>query len=141
MAINDYGDPRNNLPSCVEDATVFENLLRESYKFDEIQSLLDLKASKKNVENCLNWLFKDVQPDDRLVFFYSGHGYALPRKGIMEEVLVLHDGFFEDDTLAAMSQNIPPRTLTVFLDSCFSGGMEKMMLFSSKGLEVAKPKT
>ena len=38
------------------------------------------------------------------------------------------------------SQDITPGTLTVILDLCFSGGMEKIVLFSEEGVEVAKPK-
>ena len=140
VAIDDYGHPANNLNSCIADAKAFEQLLKSRYNFDEVRSLYDSQATTKNVEDGLDWLFDDSQPDDRLVFQFSGHGYQLPSDGILEEVLVLQDGFFKDDRLSQRTQQLPPGILTAVMDSCFSGGMEKLLMLSEDGLEVAKPK-
>ena len=141
VAINDYGSPANNLPSCVADARKMSEVLASRFGFDDMKQLFDKEATLEAVEEGLNWLFKDAGKDDRLVFYFSGHGYQLPQGSSIDEVLVLQDNeFLVDDRLSKSSQDIAPGTLTVILDSCFSGGMEKIIVFSEEGVEVAKPK-
>ena len=135
VAINDYGDPRNNLPSCVADAREFAALLEDSFDFegDQIRVLLDGEATSAAVDGGLEWLLDGVGSDDRVVFFYSGHGFQHQVGSEMEEVLVLRDGFFQDDRLSARTQHLPHGVFTAVLDSCFSGGMEKVVLPSAEG--------
>lgn len=140
VAINDYGSPQNNLPSCREDAAQFRSVLQSRYGFETFTELYDGDATVANVEGGLTWLFDKAGGDDRLVFFYSGHGYQQPRNGNLEECLVLSNfEFLFDDRLSELSQSVPPGILTVVLDSCFSGGMEKRILIG-KGVEVARSK-
>ncbi len=143
VAINDYGDPRNNLPSCVADANAFREMLCKKYGFgpDEIQSLTDAEATSTAVDEGVEWLCADLRPDDRVVFFYSGHGYQMEQGDSMQEVLVLRDGFYADDVLAQRTRNLPHGVFTAVLDSCFSGGMSKLVLGNADGsAEFASPK-
>ena len=141
VAINDYGgDGRNNLNSCIADAFEMERLLRGQYGFQGITKLLDGEATIANVDRALTALLTDVKPDDRLVFFYSGHGYQLQKGPNREEVLCLRDGFYEDDRLSAKTQGLPLGVLTVVLDSCFSGGMEKVLVPGMHGFDLALSK-
>ena len=140
VAINNYGSQQNNLPSCLEDAARFRSLLEERYGFDQFKELYDGDATVANVEQGLTWLFEDVAPDDRLVFFYSGHGYQQPKGENLEECLVLSNmKFLFDDRLSELSQTAPPGVLTVVLDSCFSGGMEKQVGADGR-IEIARTK-
>jgi hypothetical protein len=140
VAINDYGSPQNNLPSCLEDAAQVRSVLQSRYGFETFTELYDGDATVTNVESGLAWLFENVAPDDRLVFFYSGHGYQQPRNGNLEECLVLSNlEFFFDDRLSELSQSAPPGVLTVVLDSCFSGGMQKPIALGD-GVEIARTK-
>jgi hypothetical protein len=140
VAINDYGSPQNNLPSCLEDAAQFRSVLQSRYGFENFTELYDGDATVANVESGLAWLFENVASDDRLVFFYSGHGYQQPRNGNLEECLVLSNlEFFFDDRLSELSQSVPPGVLTMVLDSCFSGGMEKPIALGD-GVEIARTK-
>jgi hypothetical protein len=133
VAIDDYGDPRNNLTSCINDSRAFEDLLKTYYGFapEVIHVLRNQQATPACVDAELAWLCKDARADDRLVFHYSGHGYRVPsdkpgEDGIIEEVLVLSGpSFYRDDRLSQHTCNLPPGILTVICDSCFSGGMEK----------------
>jgi len=140
VAIDDYGHPANNLNSCIADSQAFEQLLRSTYGFEEVHALHNEQATMKDVEEGLVWLFEDAQPDDRLVFHFSGHGYQRPNNDVLEEVLVLRDGFFKDDRLSELAQGLSGRNFTAILDSCFSGGMEKLLILTDEGLEVARPK-
>ena len=140
VAINNYGSQQNNLPSCLEDASRFRSLLEERYGFDQFTELYDGDATVANVEQGLTWLFEDVAPDDRLVFFYSGHGYQQPNGENLEECLVLSNmEFLFDDRLSELSQTAPPGVLTVVFDSCFSGGMEKQVEADGR-IEIARTK-
>jgi hypothetical protein len=136
VAINDYPGDGNDLPSCVEDARGFTELLQSgAYGFQEVRTLLDGEATIKAVTDGLHWLFGTssqpeagggpVTPEDRLVFYYSGHGFRTERDGVLRECLCLHDGFFFDDELSKQTQGLAPGVLTVVLDSCHSGGMDK----------------
>jgi hypothetical protein len=138
VGIDNYSPP-NKLPSCVRDAKEFADRLKTVYKFDGIRILLDSEATKKGIEGGLEWLFQGADPGDRLVFFYSGHGYSYAKGGVYEEALVPQDGqFFTDDELSARTQMLPPGILTVILDACFSGGMEKVILTPEGEVEVTK---
>ena len=140
VAINNYGSQQNNLPSCLEDAARFRSLLEERYGFDQFTELYDGDATVANVEQGLTWLFEDVAPDDRLVFFYSGHGYQQPNGENLEECLVLSNmEFLFDDRLSELSQTAPPGVLTVVFNSCFSGGMEKQVGADGR-IEIARTK-
>lgn len=139
-AIDDYGDPRNNLPSCRADARAFKQLLKEYYGFGEgdIRELYDSAATVTGLRSELSWLFEAPDPDDRFVFYYSGHGYTRLEDGVLEEMLVLRgvDGgidFFKDDELSSRTQDLPPGCLTVISDSCYSGGMEKVVFSPDAG--------
>ncbi|WP_438040458.1 caspase family protein [Sorangium sp. So ce128] len=139
-AINNYGSEENNLPSCLEDAVKFRSLLSERYGFSEFKELYDGDATVANVEEGLAWLFENVGPDDRLVFFYSGHGFQQPRGENLEECLVLGDmQFLFDNRLSELSQTAPPGVLTVVLDSCFSGGMQKQVAMGGR-VELVRSK-
>jgi hypothetical protein len=146
-AINDYGDPRNNLPSCLADADAFKQLLKASYGFadGDIREIYDGAATVPGLRAGLQWLFENPDANDRLVFYYSGHGYQRPENGVLEEMLVLRGesggiDFFKDDELSSSTQDLPPGCLTVISDSCYSGGMEKAVLFPAAGVEVVRSK-
>jgi len=125
VGVNDYGGPPNDLPSCVNDANAFTQVLQSRYGFKEVHTLRDGEATAARVEDELKWLAKNSRPDDRLVFYFSGHGYTKLVDGVMEEFLVLRDGLFDDNRLINQTRDLPPGTLTVILDACFSGGVEK----------------
>jgi Caspase domain len=127
VGVNDYGGPPNDLPSCVNDANAITQLLQSRYGFKEIHTVRDGDATVPRVEDELKWLAKSSRPDDRLVFYFSGHGYTKLTDGVMEEFLVLRDGLFDDNRLVNQTRDVTPGTLTVILDACFSGGMEKVV--------------
>src|SRR5262249_40370470 len=128
--ISNYPEERNDLRSCVADAMAMKRILEHDFKFDEVASLIDTEVTPTNLKGALERLFKGATPADRLVFYYSGHGYQLvDNNGVKQEYLVLSDGsLFQDDELVKRTKNLPAGVLTVILDSCFSGGMEKLFL-------------
>lgn len=140
VGINNYGFP-NDLPSAPRDADAFANALETVYRFEQIRVLKDSEASRDGVERGLEWLFQDVTANDRLVFYFSGHGSRLEKSGIIEEALVLQDGRHVDDReLAERMENLPVGVLTVVLDCCFVGGFEELLPAQSGQVEVTRVK-
>jgi len=125
VGINDYQGDLNDLPSCVNDATAIKDMLSKKFNFTDIVLLTDQQATIKNVSSAIKNSFSNAADDDRLVLYFSGHGTTEAKNGVIEECLVLYDGFYHDDDLVKASNNLPAGALTVILDSCFSGGMEK----------------
>lgn len=76
VGINKYLDRGNDLRGCVNDAENIYHALIDLYKFnpDNIRVLTDKRATKSAILERLNWLVKDNQPGDDLVFHYSAHG-------------------------------------------------------------------
>jgi hypothetical protein len=129
-AINNYGGAPNDLPSCINDARAFVELLQRDYGCHDIKTLFDAEATAANVEKALEWLVGDATPGDWRVLYYSGHGLTDLVDETMKEFLVLVDetgrpALWEDDKLVAITQSLPPGVLTAVLDCCFSGGLFK----------------
>ena len=140
VGIDAYEAP-NALPSCVADAQGFAALLQTRYAFDDVTVLLDKDATKAEIVAALTALVGDVATTDRIVFYYSGHGYSFQKDDATLEALVAQDAQFLDSReLKALVAGVPPGTFTVVLDSCFSGGMEKLFLVPGKGVATAKVK-
>ena len=141
VGINAYAPP-NALPSCVQDAQSFSQLLTTKYQFGEIKTLTDDQATKAGVLSGLQWLFARAAPGDQLVFFYSGHGYQPVVDGELREALVTQDSQFLDDTeLATAIASVPNGVLSIVLDTCFSGGLEKVFVNDQGAIShVAKSK-
>ena len=107
--------------------------------FENVKSDYDDKATLANVQAGLSWLFDGAGADDRLVFFFSGHGYQAAKGDNLEEVLCLYDEFLFDDVLSQKTQGLPPGVFTLVSDSCHSGGMYKM-IFADGQTEIAQTK-
>ncbi|HEX6872897.1 MAG TPA: caspase family protein [Micromonosporaceae bacterium] len=141
VGINNYPDPRNNLNSCVADTLAFKQILQDFYGFDSgaIQLLHNQDATLDNVRTGLDALFTGASDGDQIVFFQSSHGYRYTEGNTMVEVLCLYDQFLNDTELTRRTQSLPPNVLTVVLDSCHSGGMNKMF-FPPGDVQVARAK-
>lgn len=143
VAINDYPGDRNDLPSCLDDARAFAKILTDRYGFDPsgMETYFDGSATLQTVKDRLfGWLLKDVGPDDRVVFYYSGHGWRTERDGVLRECLCLHDDFLFDDELVRESQGLPSGVLTLVLDACHSGGLSKPFFVEQAGAELTENK-
>jgi Caspase domain len=142
--INVYRSSANNLPSCVNDSNKFSELLSNSYGFNlsDIHKIQDTDATLTNIQEGLKWLFQDAKAGDQLVFYYSGHGHRTRKDGLLKECLVPSDEqFFFDDELSPLTQSLPSGILSVILDSCYSGGMEKAFFVVKSDEEPIRIKT
>lgn len=141
IGINNYPDPRNTLQGCIKDSLAVKQLLQGYYGFndDDIRVLHDEQATLANARRGLDWLVAGAAAGDRLVFYESSHGYHFVRDGTWVEVLCLYDDFLEDKEFSERTHVLPPGILTAILDSCYSGGMDKLFFTGGK-VQVARVK-
>lgn len=133
--ISDYGEARDNLPFCADDAVnlrrVFEQ--RGFIVRDHTVLLTDGQATRAAIQAALETIAARAGPEDTLVFFFSGHGGQTDRReesaelDAMEEYICPADtdlpgADIVDDDLARWLDAVPAGKVLVFLDSCNSGG-------------------
>jgi uncharacterized caspase-like protein len=126
VGINEYEGAGYRLPSCVADARAAAALLRDTYGFADVRELYDGEVSRDSIVTGLAALVASLNPSDRVVFYYSGHGARQVKDGVLRESLVMPDlTMLDDDTFVDATQDAPAGILTVVLDACFSGGLWK----------------
>jgi hypothetical protein len=127
------------LNGCINDIRNINNILINNceYKSENIRILTEehaISPTKKNMEDNINWLVRDIKAGDTLIFYYSGHGANInDRNGDetdgKDEVLVPLDynanGVISDDWLFTNMANKVPQNATLwsFTDCCHSGTM------------------
>lgn len=127
------------LNGCINDIRNMNNILINNfdYKSENIRILSEehsISPIRKNMEDNINWLIKDIKAGDTIFFHYSGHGSNIADKNSDEtdgrdEVLVpldyLKNGVISDDWLYTnMVSKVPAgATLWAFTDCCHSGTM------------------
>lgn len=144
IGINGYGGPPNDLVSSTADAEAVSRVVEERYGFDELHTLLDDEATIERVEEELAWLAEESRIGDARLVYFSGHGSTKLRGGVMEECLVLADGFLESERFTEGTAAVPPGALTVIIDASFSGGPETYVAgapTATAELELARAKT
>jgi hypothetical protein len=131
------GPAVSNLKYAADDAqSMYDFLLSSqggSFPETNIKLLLDEQATKKNVEQALEWL-KQAQPHDYYVFFIAAHGAIGPSNGESGEKVpyfVLHDTDPQDmpgtaidmRVLGEMVEKKLPQKGLVICDTCHSAGV------------------
>jgi Caspase domain len=119
------------LSNACEDAQAIADVLIErfSFPFDQVCVLLDADATRGRITSSfLHFATEDAHPDDRVVFFFAGHG--LTRNGRRGEVgyLVPHDGDPSDlatlvrwDELTRNAELCAPKHIVFLMDACYGG--------------------
>ena len=127
------------------------------FKRHEIKVLEHESASIDNVYSAVeNWLINGVGPEDRVLFYFSGHGSQIPdenndEKDQFDEVLLLYDvalkqkgrhqtltGVLPDDDFNAMLAKMQSRNILVSLDACHSGSATRSFRLDSRSLAVSE---
>lgn len=71
-----YSGTDIELRGCVNDSKNVIKLLNERYpeKNFEVKQLLDKDASYDGILSAFDWLLEGMEPGDKMIFHYSGHG-------------------------------------------------------------------
>ena len=139
VGINQY--PGCPLPDCVLDAQRAKTFAEDREGADERMyntvRLVDRDATTEAILTALDWLVYSVQPGDRLLFWYSGHGAQVPTNDPAEpdglaEVICPVDfdwspgRMITDQQFVNIFGAVPPGACFNWVsDSCHSGGLSR----------------
>lgn len=119
------------LNRCSMDAVeIYEFLVSEqNIPADYVRLLVDRAAGVEPVVNSLEEMLDRAGPEDRVIFYFSGHGNQYePGSGGDEEPdaanesICLFDGDLDDDQLCEIFSNTTGAEILLFFDACHSGG-------------------
>ena len=146
--------PGNDLPSIELDLDRMHEMLNlMGFEDRQIHTLQDEAATSRNVIAEFNgWLKQGVQPNDRVVFYFSGHGSNIPdlrgdQDDNVSQVLVTHDvkrvrdkggsslaGVLPDFRISELLAAIPSRHVLFIVDSCHSGTVTRSFNLNNHSL-------
>lgn len=143
IGVNSYSNPGYNLKYAIADAAEFsaevkrqQEVLRNEAQV-EIMSLYDDEATKANIMQKLAQLVERVQPEDRVIIYFAGHGtaqqnsfyliphdlgYAGPRASLNEaglQSILAHS--ISDRELEKAFEKIDAGQFLLVIDACNSG--------------------
>lgn len=128
IGINQYGNGVPPLKTAANDARALTQLLKSAHGY-HVLLMVDEVATRRRLHHLLrNWLPQNVTPDDRVLFYFAGHGLAIDGEDGPAGYLVPQDAKSGDessflsmrllhDSLVAL----PCRHALIILDCCFSG--------------------
>jgi len=130
VGINQYSNV-SPLSYAVNDAEAIAELLVDAFKFPpgNVQVLLNEEATRSNVmESFLGFAGDKCSPDDRIVFFFAGHGHTRPGRRQEIGYLIPVDGDIDNlaslvrwDDLTRNAELIPAKHLLFVMDACYGG--------------------
>jgi len=129
IGINKYKNA-SPLNSAVNDAQEVAKIFKEDYLFedDKVILLLDENATRELIIKTYLSLSSKVDLNDRIIFYFAGHGHTIIGKRGEIGFLVPHDGDTNEvssllrwDDLTRNSELIPAKHMFFILDACFSG--------------------
>jgi len=133
-----YGDTEHKLLGCVNDAINISELFKTKFGFNDILILTDesedenLKPTRSNIIDAMNWLVYDAKAGDSLLFHFSGHGARVKDNngdemdGFDESIIPCDfktKGRIIDDKIHELLVEPLPKgcKLTAIFDCCHSG--------------------
>lgn len=133
------------VPYASNDGKVFAEYCQKTLGVPKQNVHLIKDATLNNIKYEIKWL-QDVinvyNGDAHVIFYYAGHGipdeknksaYLLPVDGYGSDVTT---GYSLDDLYKALG-SLPSKSVTVFLDACFSGAnRDGDMLASARGVAI-----
>ncbi len=128
IGINKYGNGISSLQNAVNDAKKLIELLRTKHGY-QVWVCLDEVATLSNLRNFIEkTLPQQIKPDDRLLFYFAGHGVALNGDDGPHGYLIPQDAKLGDTkTYLPMTQlqeclsNLSCRHFLGIFDCCFAG--------------------
>ena len=134
---NDIYPNGNDLGGINIDINLMKKVVK-SLGFQKVKVLMDTTATLEGIKEALGGLSSvdSVDSGDRVLIYFSGHGYWVPDDGTDEldgkdEVLVTQDvrendngdlvNVLRDDEFGALLAKIPSQNIYVLIDACHSG--------------------
>jgi uncharacterized caspase-like protein len=124
--VSEYANANNNLTYSHTDAIEMYRMLRAHTHPAQIKLLTNQNAACDNIVYHTRQLFAEAQPDDIVIFYFSGHGN--------NGMFFSHDKPLYFSTLSGIFKQCKAKRKMVFADACLSGTLRK----SSKKNPAAK---
>lgn len=113
--VSNYGNEDVNLSQTTKDAKRFKEVMETQTK--DITLLTSKNVTRANVLEKLRAICNRAQKDDRVIFFYSGHG--------MPGAICGYDAAIAyDDIVDVLSTSLAKEKIC-FIDACHAGSMAK----------------
>jgi WD40 repeat protein len=146
IGINDYQNQVPKLKTAKNDAEVLAKLLTDSHQY-EVTLITEETECKPRLDSLLNLLEKQlpekINKDDRLLFYFAGHGIAKESDRGPAGFLVPQDADLKNQATLLPMQTLHDRLaalkcrhLLVILDCCFAGTLR----WSSSRLATVIPR-
>jgi WD40 repeat protein/energy-coupling factor transporter ATP-binding protein EcfA2 len=128
IGINEYKNGISRLQNATNDAKKLVEILREKHNY-QVWVCLDEIATLNNIIQFLEvTLPQEVAAEDRLIFYFAGHGIALNGEDGPEGYLIPQDAvlgntktYFPMTRLQECLNKLPCRHFLAILDCCFAG--------------------
>lgn len=138
------------VPYANNDGEIFKTYCMNVLGIPEKNIKYIADASLNDLKYNLNWLKQVMEAyagEAKAIFYYAGHG--IPDEAQRTAYLLPVDGYGSDvttgykvDELYAILGKLPSKSVTVFLDACFSGSKrEGGMLASARGVAIKAKKS
>lgn len=127
IGINKYLN-QDDLSSCINDCNDFKDLLLDKFEFESthVYELYDENATNKKIQDALRGYIKQLNVDDNLIIYYSGHGEYddISNTGfwVTYESNDYTD-FINNQTIVNYLNNIKCKHVFLISDSCFSNSL------------------
>jgi hypothetical protein len=130
IGIDKYRGSWHELKNAVNDAKAVEEVIKNNYYFDEITTLYDEDATRRNIIQRIEWLEENVKNDDNVLIFYSGHGefkenqnrgYWVPVDATSKSSV----DFISNPDIQTYLNGISAKHTLLIADACFSGDIFK----------------
>jgi len=135
VGIENYNHPAINLKGPVRDVKLMETIaLTIGFRKSQIKTLVNNQATRSMIISAFKqWLIEGVRPEDKIFFYFSGHGTQVEDKDADEndgcdEALVPFDLFtggqsvlITDDEMNVLFSRVKAGQKLIIIDSCHSG--------------------
>jgi len=126
IGIDNYSGSWRALNNAVNDAKAIETLLKTKYKFNNFKTLYNEQANRTNIISSLEWLVENVNPDDNVFIYYSGHGEF--KKSLNKGYWVPYGAntlstsqYISNSDIQTFIKGIQSNHTLLVADACFSG--------------------
>ena len=130
---------------AINDGTTFKEYCMKTLGLPENQIRFETDATLVDMYDIIDWITKVVNAfknEANLIFYYAGHGipdessktaYLLPADGYGSNIA---SGYKLDDLYQKLGA-LPAKSITIFMDACFSGTKRSgEMLASARGVAL-----
>lgn len=121
VGIGTYADPKvNNLAKTEKDAKAIATFFKKGTK--NVITITGKYATKAQILKCMRSQFWRAKADDKIIFYFSGHGY--PGGFCPYEMRKLDDGLTYAEVIRIMARS-KAKDKMIFADACNSGAIRQ----------------